>query len=158
MAADKVELTRGAAPPTAGTLVTTITTINTLSYLSTGDVGTQYRFQIVPTDGTNEDPVQTFVSPTGQTRTASTPTPPTPTGKPMPIPVDNRYLSKDEYLPDPNGLKRTTSSGLDTSGVLDTILPLASGAVKRSCRRHVDGRTIDEVYQGIRIGQDMGCE
>jgi hypothetical protein len=59
-------------------------------------VGTQYQFQVVPTDGTNEDPVQTFVYPTGRTQTASTPMLLPRTGKPKPIAVDNQYLSKDE--------------------------------------------------------------
>jgi hypothetical protein len=106
-------------------------------------VGTQYQFQVVPTDGTNEDPVQTFVYPTGQTQAAYTPSTITPTGKPTQIAVDNQYLSKDECLTYPSGLKLTTCSGLYTSGVLDTILLMASGEVNRYTHRHFNVQTID---------------
>lgn len=155
MNAYKIYLINGSPPLSTRSLVTTIGNINTTSYLYTGTVGTQYQFQIVPTDGTNEDPVQTFVYPTGQTQAAYTPSAITPTGAPMRIAVDNQYLSKDDFLNYPNGLKLSTSSPLYTSGVLDTILVMASGEVNRYCRRHFDVQTIDEVYHGIRIGQDM---
>jgi len=155
MNAYKIYLINGSAPLTTRTLVTTINNINTTSYLYTGTVGVQYQFQIVPTDGTNEDPVQTFVYPTGQTQAAYTPTLITPTGAPMQNAVDNQYLSKDDFLNYPNGLKLSTSSPLYTSGVLDTILLMSSGEVNRYCRRHFNVQTIDEVYQGVRIGQDM---
>jgi len=155
MNAYKIYLINGAAPLTTSTLVTTINNINTTSYLYTGTVGVQYQFQIVPTDGTNEDPVQTFVYPTGQTQAAYTPTLITPTGNPMQNAVDNQYLSKDDFLNYPNGLKLSTSSPLYTSGVLDTILQMASGEVNRYTRRHFNTQTIDEVHHGIRIGQDM---
>ena len=149
----KVYQINGATALATRTLVTTINTVTTLSYDFTGNVGTQYQFEIIAVDTAgNEYPAQTFVYPTGTT--FATPTLITPTGKPMMRVVDVAYLGKDEFLNYPTGLKLTSSDPLYTSGALDTILQAASEQVNRYCRRHFNVQTVDEVFHGIRIGQD----
>jgi hypothetical protein len=121
-------------------------------YTYTGVEGVQYEFEVRTTDGTNEsDPLEVFY-PNG--KTLYTPTFITPTGKPMMISRDMPYLTKQEFLSYSSGLKLTTSSPEYTSGELDSVLQVASEQVNRYCHRHFNRQTIDEVYQGIRIGQD----
>jgi len=72
----------------------------------------------------------------------------------MMISRDVQYLTKDQFLNYPTGLKMTSSNPLYTSGVLDIILQSASAQVNRYCHRHFNVQTVDEVYHGIRIGQD----
>ena len=144
---------RGSPESATKTLLAFVSGVNTTTYTYTGQDGQQYQFEVRATDGTNESPALEIFYPQGQA--LYTPSTITPTGNPMMLPRDSQYLSKDEYLNYPNGLKLTTSSPLYTSGVLDTILLMASGEVNRYCRRHFNVQTIDEVYQGIRIGQDM---
>jgi hypothetical protein len=148
-----VYLVNGAPQAATKTLLAFVSGANTTTYTSTGVDGQQYQFEVRATDGVNESPALEIFYPTGQA--LYTPSAITPTGKPMMIPRDTQYLSKDDYLNYPSGLKLTTSSPLYTSGVLDTILLMASGEVNRYTHRHFNVQTIDEVYQGIRIGQDM---
>jgi hypothetical protein len=72
----------------------------------------------------------------------------------MMISRDMPYLTKQEFLSYSSGLKLTTSSPEYTSGELDSVLQIGSEQVNRYCHRHFNRQTIDEVYQGIRIGQD----
>jgi len=147
-----IYLVEGAPTETTKTFLAFVAVASSNSYLYTGVRGTQYQFEVRATDGTNEsEPLEVFY-PDGTT--LYTPTTLTPTGNPMMIVRDSQYLSKDDFLNYPNGLKLTTSSALYTSGVLDTILQAGSEEVNRYCRRHFDSQTIDEVYHGITIGQN----
>jgi hypothetical protein len=108
------------------------------SYLYTGSRGVQYQFEVRSTDGTTEsEPLKVFY-PDGTT--LYTPTTLTPTGNPMMIVLDSQYLSKDEFLNYPNGLKLSTNSALYTSVVLDTLPQAASEEVNRYTRRHLTPR------------------
>lgn len=147
-----IYLVNGAPEEATKTLLAFVSGADTTTYTHTGVRGVQYQFEVRATDGTNEsEPLEIFY-PNGTS--LYTPTDVTPTGNPMMIARDVAYLSKDDFLNYPNGLKLTTSSALYTSGVLDTILQSASEQVNRYCRRHFQVQTIDEVYQGITIGQN----
>lgn len=121
-------------------------------YNYTAIEGTQYQFEVRSHDasGNESAPLEVFY-PGGTT--LYTPTDITPTGNPMNIVRDQAYLAKEEFINYPTGLKLTASSALYTSGALDVILQVASEEVNRYCRRHFGVQTIDEVYDGIRIGQ-----
>src|SRR5438046_1202964 len=148
-----VYLVGGAPSETTRQLVAFVAGINTSSYTYTGIEGVQYEFEIRSTDGIVESPKLEVFYPNGTS--LYTPTVITPTGKPMQIVRDQAYLSKDDFLNFPTGLKLTTASPLYTSGMLDNILQSASEQVNRYCHRHFNSQTIDEVYHGIRIGQDI---
>lgn len=148
-----VYLISGAPESTTRTLLAFVSGVSTTSYTYAGVDGTQYQFEVRSTDGTNEGPALEVFYPNGTS--LYTPTLITPSGAPMQIVRDVQYLSKDDFLNYPNGLGLTTSSALYTSGVLDVILQAASEEVNRYCRRHFSTQTIDEVYQGVRIGQDV---
>lgn len=147
-----IYLVHGAPANSTKVFLAFVAGVNSNSYTYTGVEGVQYQFEIRSTDGTFESPPLEVFYPSGTSE--YTPTTITPTGQPMQIVRDLPYLSKDDYLNYPNGLKLTTSSALYTSGVLDVILQSASEQVNRYTRRHFGVQTIDEVYHGIRIGQD----
>lgn len=142
----------GAPPTQTKVFLAFVSNASSSSYLYQGVEGTQYEFEVRSTDGVNESPPMEVFYPDGTS--IYTPTNITPTGKPMQIIRDIAYLTKDEYINYPNGLKLTNTSTLYTSGVLDTFLQSASEQVNRYAKRHFGVQTIDEVYHGIRIGQD----
>jgi len=147
-----VYIVHGAPPSTTKTLLAFVTGRTSSSYNYTAIEGVQYQFEVRATDGTNEMlPLEIFY-PTGTT--AFTPTLITPTGLPMQIARDIPYITKDDYITYPNGLKLTSSSTLYTSGALDITLSAAAGMVNRYCRRHFNVQTKDEIFHGVRIGQD----
>jgi hypothetical protein len=142
----------GAPEESTKTLLAFVAGVSTTTYTYTGVRGTQYQFEVRATDGTTEsDPLEIFY-PTGTT--LYTPTILTPTGNPMMIARDAQYLTSDEYVTYATGTGVTSSSALYTSGVLDVYLEAASEQVNRYCRRHFLTQTIDEIYQGVRIGLD----
>lgn len=147
-----IYLVNGAPANATKVLLVFVAGVNSNSYTYTGVEGIQYQFEIRSTDGTYESPPLEVFYPSGTME--YTPTTITPTGNPMQIVRDLPYLSKDDFLNYPNGLKLSTSSALYTSGVLDVILQSAAEQVNRYARRHFGVQTIDEVYHGIRIGQD----
>jgi hypothetical protein len=147
-----VYLVHGAPANKTKELLIFVAGVNSSSYTYTGVEGVQYQFEIRSTDGVYESPPLEVFYPSGTLE--YTPTTITPTGQPMQIVRDLPYLSKDDFLNYPNGLKLTTNSPLYTSGVLDIVLHAASEEVNRYTRRHFGVQTIDEVYHGIRIGQD----
>ncbi len=146
-------LVSGAPPSATKTLLVFLDDPTTCEYsYLVPDENAQYEFEVRATDGTNESaPLEVFYP---QGTGLYTPTLITPTGKPMMIPRHVPYLTKDEFLTYPTGLKLTTSSPLYTSGYLDTVLQVASEQVDNYCHRHFSVQTIDEIYHGIRIGQD----
>jgi hypothetical protein len=147
-----IYLVNGAPANSTKTLIAFNNGLTNTDYTYTGVEGVQYEFEVRTTDGTNEsDPLEVFY-PNG--KTLYTPTFITPTGKPMMISRDMPYLTKQEFLSYSSGLKLTTSSPEYTSGELDSVLQIGSEQVNRYCHRHFNRQTIDEVYQGIRIGQD----
>lgn len=143
----------GAPPNSTKTLLAYIVGVTSKVYDWTGVEGVQYQFEIRATDGVNEGPPLEVFYPDGST--IYTPSVVTPTGQPMMIARDTQYLTKDDFINYPNGLKLKTTSDLYLSGALDTILKASSEQVNRYCRRHFNVQTVDEVYHGIRIGQDM---
>jgi hypothetical protein len=147
-----ISLVQGSPPNSTKTLLAFVNGVTSDSYNYTAVEGTQYQFEVRATDGTNESAPLEIFYPDGTS--TYTPTLITPTGKPMMIVRDSVYMTKDEFIKYPNGLKLTTSSTLYTDGTLDTMLSIASEEVNRYTRRHFDVQTIDEVYDGIRIGQD----
>jgi hypothetical protein len=147
-----IYLVAGAPANSTKTLLSFNNGLTNTTYTYTGVEGPQYEFEVRTTDGTNEsDPLEIFY-PNG--KTLYTPTSITPTGAPMMIARDVSYLTKDEFITYSSGLKLTTSSPQYTSGEIDSVLQVASEQVNRYCHRHFNVQTIDEVYQGIRIGQD----
>lgn len=148
-----VYLVNGAPENTTKQLLAFVNGVSSGGYNYTGTEGIQYQFEIRATDGTDEGPPLEIFYPDGSS--LYTPTVITPTGKPMMISRDMAYLTKDEFLNYPTGLKLTTSNALYVSGMLDGILQSASEQVNRYCRRHFSVQTVDEIYHGIRIGQDM---
>ena len=147
-----VYLCNGSPQANTKTLLSFVSGIATTSYLYNGIEGNQYQFEIRAWNGTTESLPQYYFYPTGTS--IYTPTDLTPDNYPMKVVRDSQYLSKDDYIKYPNGLKLTTSSALYTNGVLDMILQMASEEVNRFTRRHFDVQTIDEVYDGIHIGAD----
>lgn len=148
-----VYLVTGSPPSQTRTLLAFVAGISSSSYNYTGVEGQQYQFEVRATDGVNEGPPLEIFYPNGTT--LYTPTLITPTGQPMLISRDVPYVTKEEFIQFPTGLKLTNTSTIYTSGVLSTYLSLASEMVNRYARRHFNVQTIDEVYHGIRIGQDM---
>jgi len=148
-----VYLIKGAPEKTTKTLLVFVNGLTSSYYNYTlTDEEQQYQFEVRATDGTNEGAPLEIFYPEGTS--TYTPTTITPTGKPMMIARDTPYLTKSEYIKYPNGLKLTTSSPIYTNGMLSTILSMASEETNRYSRRHFNVQTIDEVYDGIRIGQD----
>lgn len=148
-----VYIVDGAAPNDTKTLLAFVNGVSSNHFNYTVTEGQQYQFEVRSTDNAGKEsaPLELFY-PNGTT--LYTPTLITPSGNPMMIPRDMPYLTKEEYINYPNGLKLTSISPMYTSGVLDTILQMAAEQVNRYCRRHFNVQTIDEVYDGIRIGQD----
>jgi hypothetical protein len=134
------------------TLLAYVSGITTTSYTYNGVDGQQYQFEVRATTGLVESlPLEIF-APDGSS--TYTPTCITPTGQPMMTARDMPYLTKDDFINFPNGLNLKTTSSLYTSGILDEVLKMASEEVNRYCHRHFNVQTVDEVYEGIRIGQD----
>jgi hypothetical protein len=76
----------------------------------------------------------------------------TPTGAPIMLPVDNPYITKDEFLKFPfaAGLGITSASTSYSDGSLDWFILEASAEVNRICRRYFDTQTVDEQKTGFR--------
>lgn len=148
-----VYLVHGAPINDTKVLLAFVSGVTSNGYNYTAVEGTDYQFEVRATNGVNEGPPLAIFYPDGTS--LYTPTAITPTGQPMMNSRDVAYITKDEFLNFPTGLKLTTSSPLYVSGMLDNILSSASEQVNRFCRRHFNVQTIDEVYHGVRIGQDM---
>jgi hypothetical protein len=76
----------------------------------------------------------------------------TPTGLKKKIPVDNPYVTKDEFIEHPiaAGLGLSTTTSMYINGVLDKMILKASAQANRICRRYFDTQTIDETKTGFR--------
>lgn len=147
-----VYLVTGAPENTTKTLLAFVSGPSTTTYNYSGTEGTQYQFEVRATDGTYESPPLEIFYPNGTG--LWTPTLITPTGHPMMVPRNTPYLTKEEFLNYANGLKLTVSSALYTSGLLDVYLSSASEMVDNYTQRHFSVQTIDEVYDGVRIGRN----
>jgi hypothetical protein len=147
-----IYLVSGAPESATKTLLAFNSGVGNTTYNYSGEDGVQYQFEVRATDGTNESPAIEIFYPTGTT--LYTPTALTPTGNPMMTARDTQYLTAAEYVTYATGTGVTTTSALYTSGVLDVYLEAASEQVNRYCRRHFQTQTIDEIYQGVRIGLD----
>ncbi len=149
-----IYIVNGAPASTTKTLLAFVNGITSSTYNYTGIEGVQYQFEVRATtnqnNGDESAPIELFY-PDG--KNLWTPTLITPTGQPQMIIRDNQYLSKEDFIKYPSGLKLTSSSALYTSGQLDIMLQIASGMVNRYCRRHFDVQTIDEVYDNVPINQ-----
>lgn len=147
-----IYLVSGANQQQSITLLAFVSGITTTSYTYNGVEGEQYQFEVRATTGIVESlPLEIFY-PNGSS--LFTPVCLTPTGQPMMTSRDMPYLTKDDFINFPNGLNLKTTSPLYTSGILDEVLQMASEEVNRYCHRHFNVQTVDEVYDGIRIGQD----
>lgn len=148
-----VYIVHGAPENVTKVLLAFVAGVTSNGYNYTAVEGTQYQFEVRATDGVNEGPPLQIFYPDGTS--IYTPTVITPTGNPMMTVRDMAYVNKDEYLNFPTGLKTRVTTALYNSGMLENILQSASEQVNRYCRRHFNVQTVDEIYHGIRIGQDQ---
>ena len=155
-----VYIVNGALPNATKTFIAFVNGVNSIGFNYTITEGQQYQFEVRATENGTIDET----SPQGPESGAleivwpngtgyATPTTLTPTGAPMMVPRDSQYVWPYEFNQYSTGLQFADTDPIVTSGVLNSYLKAASGAVNRYCKRYFQVQTLDEIYPGVTIGQ-----